>query len=122
MVRRFLLAAVQFSHSLTTIYPSALTQLLFFFFLRKISPELTTASPLLFLRKTGPELTSIPIFLYIRCGTPTTAWLLPSGTMSTPRIRAGEPWATEAERANLTAALLASPALNSYNYPLKFTD
>src|SRR3712207_299831 len=46
-----------------------------FFFLRKISPELTTASPPFLLRKTGPELTSVPIFLYFICGTPTTAWL-----------------------------------------------
>ena len=45
------------------------------FFLRKISPELTTANPPLLLRKTGPELTSMPIFLYFICGTPATAWL-----------------------------------------------
>ena len=47
-----------------------------FFFLRKISPELTSANPpLFFLRKTGPELTSMPILLYFICGTPTTPWL-----------------------------------------------
>uniref|UniRef100_A0A9L0IMN0 small monomeric GTPase n=1 Tax=Equus asinus TaxID=9793 RepID=A0A9L0IMN0_EQUAS len=42
-------------------------------------------------RKTGPELTSVPIFLYFICGMPTTALLLPSGAMSAPRIRTGEP-------------------------------
>ena len=47
------------------------------FFLRKISPELTSAAnpPLFLLRKTGPELTSVPILLYFMCGMPTTAWL-----------------------------------------------
>ena len=45
------------------------------FFLRKISPERTSApNPPLLLRKTGPELTSVPI-LYFICGMPTTAWL-----------------------------------------------
>ena len=42
------------------------------------------------------------------CGTPTTAWL-PSGAMSTPRIRTGEPWAAEVERGNLTAVPLGRP-------------
>ena len=27
-----------------------------------------------FLRKISPKLTSVPIFLYFICGTPTTAW------------------------------------------------
>ena len=51
-------------------------QLFFFFFLRKISPELTSAAnpPLFLLRKTGPELTSVPIFLHFICGM-ATAWL-----------------------------------------------
>ena len=45
-------------------------------FLRKISPELTSAAnPLFLLRKTSPELTSVPIFFYFICGTPATAWL-----------------------------------------------
>ena len=49
---------------------------IFFFYLRKISPELTSAAnPPLLLRKTGPGLTSVPIFLYFICGTPATAWL-----------------------------------------------
>ena len=48
-----------------------------FFFLRKISPELTSAanSPLFLLRKIVPELTPVPIFLYFIRGTPATAWL-----------------------------------------------
>uniref|UniRef100_A0A9L0SVW3 Guanine nucleotide-binding protein subunit alpha n=1 Tax=Equus caballus TaxID=9796 RepID=A0A9L0SVW3_HORSE len=50
---------------------------------------------LFFLRKTGPELTSVPIFLYFLCGTPTTAWLLPTSAMSAPRIRTSEPQAAE---------------------------
>ena len=45
-----------------------------YFLKKKISPELTTASPPLFLlRKPGPELTSMPIFLHFICGTPATA-------------------------------------------------
>ena len=51
---------------------------LFIYFLRKISPELTSAAnpPFFFLLKnTGPELTSVPIFLYFICGTPITARL-----------------------------------------------
>ena len=50
--------------------------LFFWFFLRKISPELTSLPILLFLlRKFGPELTSVPIFLYFIYGMPATAWL-----------------------------------------------
>ena len=37
----------------------------------------------------------MPIFLYIIRGTPTTAWLLPSGAMSAPGIRTGEPRASK---------------------------
>ena len=40
---------------------------------------------------------------------PTTAWLLPSGAMSTPRIQTSEPQAAEAECANLTTAPLGWP-------------
>ena len=56
---------------------SFMSTLIFFFFLRKISPDLTSAAnPLLFLlRKVGPELTSMPIFLYFICRMPATAWL-----------------------------------------------
>ena len=66
-----------------------------FFFLRKISPELTTANPPCFAEEDWLELTSMPIFLYFIRGTPTTAWLLPSGAMSAPGTRTGEPRATE---------------------------
>ena len=48
-----------------------------------------------FLRKISPELTSVFIFLYFICGMPTTAWLLPSGAMSTPGIRTSKPQAAE---------------------------
>ena len=72
----------------------------FFFFLRKISPKLTSAaSPLFLLRKTGPELISVPIFLCFICG----KHGLSSSAMSPPGIRTPEPRATEAEYANLTA-------------------
>ena len=59
--------------------------LLFFIFLRKISPELTSVAnpPLFLLRKTGPELTSAPIFLHFICGTPATAWLAKWGHVPT---------------------------------------
>ena len=43
-------------------------------FLRKFSPELTTANPPLFAEEEWPELTSVPILLYFLCGTPTAAW------------------------------------------------
>ena len=47
-----------------------------FYFLRKISPELTSsANPPLFAEETGPELTSVPIFLYFICGMSATARL-----------------------------------------------
>ena len=59
--------------------------------------------------KTGPELSSVPVFLYFICGIPTTAWLLPSGAMSAPWIRTGEPLATQAERAHLTAVPPGQP-------------
>ena len=46
-----------------------------FFFLRKISPEITSATNApLFAEEGGPEPTSAPIFLYFICGTPATAW------------------------------------------------
>ena len=46
------------------------------FFLRKISPELTSAAnPPLLLRKHDPELTSVPIFLYFIRGMTATGWL-----------------------------------------------
>ena len=49
---------------------------LFFFFLRKVSPELmSTTSPPLLLRKIVPELTSMSVFLYFVFGTPASGWL-----------------------------------------------
>ena len=75
------------------------------FFLRKISPELTSAASRLFLlRKTGPELTSTPIFLYFICGTPATAWLRQAVRRSASEIWTGELRAAKAEHANLTTA------------------
>ena len=44
----------------------------FYFFLRKISPELTTASPPLFAEEAWPCASIMPIFLYFLCGTPAT--------------------------------------------------
>ena len=52
----------------------------------------------------------MPIFLYFIRGTPTTAWLLPSGAMSSPGIQTGERWAAEAEHVHLPATLAARPA------------
>ena len=48
-----------------------------FIYLRKVSPELTSAAnpPLFLLKKSGPELTSMPIFLYFISGMPATTWL-----------------------------------------------
>src|SRR3712207_5367483 len=80
-----------------------------FFFLRKISPELTTASPPFLLRKTGPELTSVPIFLYFICGTPTKARLAKRCYVHTRDPNQRTPGCQEAERANLTAAPLGQP-------------
>ena len=46
----------------------------------------------------------MPIFLYFFiCGSPAQHGL-PSGAMSTPGIQTGEPQATKAEHAHLTAA------------------
>ena len=66
-----------------------------------------------FLRKTGPELTSVPIFLYFTCGPPTTAWLAMWCHVCTG-IRTSEPWATEVERAHLTAAPPGWPLLGIF--------
>ena len=84
----------------------------FLFFLRKISPELTSAAnpPLLLLRKVGPELTSMPIFFYFICGTPASV-ACQSVHRSAPRIGNCKPQATEAAHANLTAAPLTQPRI-----------
>ena len=47
----------------------------FFFLLKKIGSELTSAQILFLLRKTGPELTSLPILLYFIYEMRATAWL-----------------------------------------------
>ena len=74
-----------------------------FFFLRKISPELTTASPPRFLlRKPGPELTSLPIFLYFICGMPDTAWRDKQCHVRT-RDRTSEPRAAEKQNVRTAA-------------------
>src|SRR3712207_5546967 len=81
-----------------------------FFFLRKISPELTSAAnpPLFLLRKIGPELTSVPIFLYFICGMPATARLDKQCHVCTwdPNQQTR---VAKAERAHLTAAPLGWP-------------
>ena len=51
----------------------------------------------------------MPIFLHLIRGTPTTAWLLPSGAKSSPGIRTGEPRAAKVERTRLTPAPPAGP-------------
>ena len=46
------------------------------FFLRKVSPELTSAAnPPLFAEEDWPWTNIVPIFLYFICGMPATAWL-----------------------------------------------
>ena len=78
-------------------------------FLRKISPEVTSATnPLLFAEEDWPGANIVPIVLYFISGTPTTAWLA-SGAMSAPGIHTGKPLATEAERAHSTTAPLGRP-------------
>ena len=56
-----------------------------------------------FVRKVVAELTSVPVFLYFMslCGLPPQRGLT-SDARSTPGIRNCEPWATKAERVNLT--------------------
>ena len=81
-----------------------------FCFLRKISPELTSATntPLLLLRKIGPKLTSVPIFLYFICGMPPQHGLMRSAR-SGPRIQTSELQAAKAEGANLTTPPQGQP-------------
>ena len=55
---------------------SGMLVMFYFIFLRKLSPELTSATnPPLLTEEDQPELTFVPIFLYFICGTPATAWL-----------------------------------------------
>ena len=75
-----------------------------FFFLRKISPELTAGNPPPFAEEDWPWANiraHLPL-LYMRNACHSTA----SSALSAPGIRAGEPQATEAEHAHLTAAPL----------------
>ena len=81
----------------------------FFFFLRKISPELTTANPPLFAEEACPELTSVPIFLYFICGMPTTAWSAKQCYVRTRDPNQRTLGRREAECANLTAAPPGQP-------------
>ena len=79
--------------------------LFLFLFLRKISPELTSATILLFLlRKTDPGLTSMPIFLHFICKMPTTAWLVKCYHVRTQDPNQRTPGRREAEHAHLTSA------------------
>ena len=75
-----------------------------FVFLRKISPEVTTASPPLFSEEAWPWANIVPIFLYFICGTPTTAWHAKQFHVRIwdPNQQTSGRW--EAERANLTTA------------------
>ena len=77
-----------------------------FFFLRKISPELTAANRPLLSEEDWP-------WANIHAHPFSTSYVgrlpqhgLPSSAMSAPRMRTGEPQATEGECANLTAAPL----------------
>ena len=87
----------------------------FFFFLRKISPELTSAAnPPLFTEEDLP-------WANIRAHLPPLymwhayhSMALPSGAMSAPGIQTGEPQAAEAERAHLTAAPPGRPQEGSF--------
>ena len=74
-----------------------------FFFLRKISPELTTASPPLFAEEAWPWANIVPIFLYFICGTPTTAWCAKQCHVRTRDLNRRNPGHREGEHANLTA-------------------
>ena len=73
--------------------------ILFFIFLRKITPELTSATLLLFFAEEDCPWANLyahlPLF-YVGC---LPQHGLTSGAMSTPRIRTSEPQAAEAERA-----------------------
>ena len=75
-----------------------------FSFLRKISPELTSATnPPLFPEEDWPWANIVLLFLYFIWGRRPPHGVQ-SSAMSAPGIRTGEPQPTEAERVNLTAA------------------
>ena len=87
-------------------------------FLRKISPELTSATnPLLFSEEDRPWANiraHLPLLLYVGC-LPQRG--LPSGAMSAPGIRISKPQAEEVEDAKLTAAPLGGPCLFHFLEP-----
>ena len=72
--------------------------------MRKISPELTTASPPLFAEEAWPWANIVPIFLCFICGTPTTAWRAQRRHVRTRDPNRPTSGRREAERVNLTAA------------------
>ena len=78
---------------------------LMFLFLRKVSPELTASSPPLFAKEDQPwaNIHACLPLLYM-WGAHHIYGGLPSGAMSAPGIRTGEPWAAKVERAHPTAA------------------
>ena len=84
----------------------------FFSFLRKISRELTAANPPFCWGRLALSSHPCPYsstFLYVG-RLPQHG--LPSSAMSAPGIQTSEPWATEAERAHLTAAPLGQPLMD----------
>ena len=83
---------------------------LFLFFLRKISPELTSATNLLPFAEEDwpwPNIHAHLPLLYMWDACHSMAWQVVH--MSALRIQTGEPWATEVEHANLTSAPLDWP-------------
>ena len=80
------------------------SQLSFFFFLRKISPDLISATnPPHFAEEDWPraDICAHLLLLYIWDAFHSMAWEVVC--RSTPRIQTSEPWAAEAQCANLTA-------------------
>ena len=84
---------------------------LFFFVLRKISPELIAANPPLFAEEDWPWAnicTHLPL-LYMWDACHTMAWQVVC--RSAPRTRTSKPWAAEVEHANLPLCHRAIPQL-----------
>ena len=76
----------------------------FFFFLRKISPELTATNPPLFAEEDWPWANiHAHLPLLFMCGMPTTAWRAKQCYVRTG-IGTGEPQDAEVEHVNLTTA------------------
>ena len=98
--------------------PSSCFWLIYFIFLRKISPELTSAvNPSLFAEEDQPWANihaSMPIFLHFICGKHTTAWLAKRCPVHT---RVPNWWTTgcrEVERVNLTTVPLGRPLSHTF--------